>query len=111
MADGCICNGIVWIFNPKGDQRWASAEALGFLPTFLDVADERPAREQLDANGYGGYWEPQKLLPDGTMTYPGDPDLPWTARAKLRDETIYFYPAAFVAIVQPDGSNVCQRMD
>jgi len=112
MAQLLICNGVVWTFNPDGNTQWTNPDALGFLPGFLNAEDARPACEQLDANyGYGGHWRAGKIDAEGTYRYPGDPPLRWAARATLRDETILFYPYAFVAVIQPDGSNVMQRMD
>jgi hypothetical protein len=88
-------------------------DMLGFIPSFLDDLDPRPAREQFDANyRFGGGWisAPAAILPDDTMTYPGDPPYPVLAECRLRHERILFYPYEFVAIVQPDGSFVVQRM-
>jgi hypothetical protein len=45
------------------------------------------------------------------MTYPDDPPLPCVAETRLRDERVLFFPYGFVAIVQPDGAFVVQRMD
>jgi hypothetical protein len=104
-----ICNGLLWIFNEG-----ATPEALGLLPGFLNAADPRPAREQLDSNyGYGGNWQsaPAGITPDGSLTYPGDPPSPWLARTMLRDEHVLIYPYAFVAVVSADGSFAVQRMD
>lgn len=99
---------MLWIMMNGGDP-----EMLGFLPSFIDENDPRPAREQFDANyQYGGYWRTVGRLDDaGVMYYPGDPPMPPIAMTVLREETIYVYPTEFVAIVQPDGSFVTQRMD
>jgi hypothetical protein len=112
-----ICNELPWIFNPDIPEeyaRWATPEALGFLPGFINGADARPAREQLDTNyGFDGNWQsaPAGILSNGSMTYPGDPPLPWVARTMLRDEHILIYPYGFVAVIAPDGSFASQRMD
>lgn len=89
---------------------------LGFLPGFLDERDPASAKDQFDKNyQHGGGWQsfdgfvfdPVKH----TLKYPGDlPYIP-LARMMLRDETIYFYNHAWVAIVQPDGSFDVARMD
>lgn len=112
------CQGLIWTINEKAtdqlSRRWADFEALGFLPGFLNAADPRPAQEQLEANyTMGGGWHtgPTDIDEDGTMLYPGDDPLPWVIGTHLRDERILFYPFALVAIVQPDGSFVTQRMD
>ena len=89
-------------------------DALGFLPSFLDDADPRPAQQQLDANyPHGGYWRSEGASIDDRyrLCYPGDPPLPWIAVAILRDEMILLYPADFVAIMQPDRTFKFQRMD
>jgi hypothetical protein len=90
-------------------------EALGLLPYMLNADDPRPAREQFDASyGHGGGWQPMegfKLLADGRIKYPGDPALKPIAMIRLRDETIFFYDCAWVAIHQKDGSFEIARMD
>jgi hypothetical protein len=91
-------------------------EILGFLPSFLDEDDPRPAREQLDGNyQHGGGWRPItgfELEPlSGVITYPGDPPLTPFAAGKVRDEMILFYPYAFVLILQKDNTFEICRMD
>jgi hypothetical protein len=91
----------------------ANMGALGFIPSFLSEADQRPAAEQLH-EAYQGGWAPFKgfeMLPDGSISYPGDPALPVLFEVKLRDETIRVYPYAWVAVIQPDGSFEIARMD
>ena len=92
-------------------------EALGYLPSFLDEGDPRPAKEQLDS-GYrhGGGWDPQpgfrlSMDSDNILFYPGDPPLRPLARAKLRNELIVIYEHSYVAIIQPDHSFEVCRMD
>lgn len=77
-------------------------DEIGFLPSFLDEADPRPAREQFDANyPYGGYWRKVgEIDKAGVMHYPGDPDLRPIGGTRLRDEVVLVYPASFVAIIQ-----------
>ncbi len=93
----------------------ASIDMLGLIPTFLSEADPRPAREQLDANyRHGGGWIPHPgfaMLPGGALAYPGDPDLPLLAEARLRGEVVRFYECSWVAVVAPDGSFEVARMD
>lgn len=97
------------ILGPSGPD-W-----LGFLPSFLDDNNPAPARDQLDANyQHGGGWRPFdgfKMKTGGSLHYPGDPPLRPVATAQLRDETLYVYPHAWVAIVQPDGAYEVARMD
>ena len=92
-----------------------AVELLGFIPQFLSPNDERPAREQFHtAYSHGGGWRPFKgfdMLPNGNMSYPGDPPTRLIAEAKLRDETIRVYEHAWVAIVQPDGAFEVARID
>lgn len=89
-------------------------DEIGFLPEYLDEYDPRSAQEQFDANyPFGGGWQskPHRVDADGVLYYPGDPPLKPIGGTQLRDEMILVYPAAFVAIVQPDGTFVVQRMD
>lgn len=58
-----------------------------------------------------------EILPNGQMTYPGDP--PSNPLMKIErqphgespPETLYIYPHAFVGIIRPDGSQAVTRMD
>ena len=93
-------------------------EHLGFIPQMLNPQDPRPAAEQFDKNyAHGGGWSPNvgsafKMDPaTKTLKYPGDPAMKPLARAKFRDEEIYFYESAVVAIVQSNGTFEVSRMD
>jgi hypothetical protein len=90
-------------------------EHLGFLPEFLSLDNPQSAREQLDANyRHGGGWQPFTgftMLPNGNLTYPGDPETLLLAETRLRNEVIRYYQYSWVAIVQPDGSYEIARMD
>ncbi len=70
----------------------AKVEMLGFIPLMLSLKNPAPAREQLHA-GYrhGGGWTPFegfKMLANGNMRYPGDPDTLCLFETMLRDEII-----------------------
>jgi hypothetical protein len=85
----------------------ASPEHLGFIPSFLNEDDPRPAREQIDANyRHGGGWSPFVgfAMTRDVLCYPGDPPMSALAETKLREETIRVYDYSWVAIVQPDGT-------
>lgn len=102
---------MIWVLlHPK-----MTPEHLGFLPSFLNEADSRPAREQIDAGyAHGGGWSPMKgftLLPSGTLTYPGDPPLQPVAMTEIHEETLLFYPHDILVICQPDGSFEAARID
>lgn len=89
---------------------------LGSIPMFLSERDEDSAKQQLDKHySHGGGWNPLEGwtldLDSGVISYPGDPPLPPVAKAVLREETIYVYPHAWVAVVQKDGSYEIARMD
>lgn len=92
-----------------------SYDNLGYLPQFLSIEDERSAKEQLHDNyAHGGGWFPFKgfkMIEGNALKYPGDPAYHPLAKTTLRDETIFFYPHAWVAIVQKDGSYEVARMD
>jgi hypothetical protein len=87
---------------------------LGFIPTFLDEDDPRPAKEQIDARYISGWQSFKGFTLDpktGIMTYPEDPPLKPLAMTQLRDEQILFYECVWLAIVQPDGSFEVARLD
>ena len=90
-------------------------DMLGYLPTMLDENDPRPAKNQFNSNYQrGGGWthfEGFKMLSNGNLSYPGDPETILLAETKLRDEVIRFYQHSWVAIIQPDGSYEICRMD
>jgi hypothetical protein len=89
---------------------------LGFVPSFLDEHDPRPAAEQFHANYIGG-WHPQdgfKRSNNGggfQLTYPGDATLHPFAMMKLRKELILVYPHGYVGIFHADGSCEIARLD
>ena len=91
---------------------------VGFIPTFLDEDDPRPAAEQFNERymAVGGGWRPQKgfTVRDGrpTLYYPGDPPPEPLAVMTLHGaETIFIYRYGYVAIFQDDGSFEACRMD
>lgn len=90
-------------------------EALGYLPSFLDLDDPRPAREQLhSAYGHGGGWRPFKgftMQGDGNISYLGDPPIKLLAETTLGQELVRFYEHSWVGIIQPDGIYEISRMD
>jgi len=88
-------------------------DMLGIIPTFFSEEDPRPASEQI-ASEYIGGWSPFsgfKMLPNGDLSYPGDPPTVLLAETRLRDEVIRFYDSAWLAIIQPDGSFEVARLD
>ena len=93
-----------------------TVEHLGFLPGFISEDNPKPAREQIDDNyRHGGGWNAFRghtFNPETyAISYPGDPPLRPLARTRLRDEVIYFYPYAWVLILQADGSYEIARVD
>ena len=88
---------------------------LGFLPGFLNDNDPRPAVEQLDANYRHGGWHPMEGFTMNPRTfvlsYPGDPPFRPLAMIALRQERVFVYEHAFVAVVQPDGKFEAARLD
>jgi len=87
-------------------------ESLGFVPSFLDENDPRPAAVQFDRNYIGG-WHPMPgfTLEDDRLCYPGDPPLLPLAETRLRDEIIRLYEYEWIVVIQPDGSFQVSRMD
>jgi hypothetical protein len=97
------------------DPRCAPDHDVGFIPSFLDMDDPRPAREQFQERyAYGG-WSNQGgfTTKDGrpTLYYPDDPPLEPLACIAFREEAIFIYPYGYVAIFQPDGSFEACRLD
>ena len=93
-------------------------EMLGFIPDFLDPEDERPAKEQLDANyRHGGGWNPMSGftfdLADGTINYAGDPPYKPVASTYLpkTGETVVVYQFAWVGIFKNAKLIEVARMD
>ena len=97
------------------DMRYADPNYVGFIPTFLDLEDARPAKEQFAERYLYGGWRPQSGFKNdhGTpvLEYPGDPPLAPIACMKLRDELVFVYLHGYVAIFQKDGSFEACRMD
>lgn|SRR5215472_12346674 len=91
----------------------AHPDHLGFIPSFLSEHDPRPAAEQFRENYIGGWtsFKGFKLLPNGTLKYPGDPFIPPLFKSQLRDETITVYAHAWVMITQADGTWEVARLD
>jgi len=111
------CNGLTWVPMHPG----VTFEMLGFIPSFLSIEDERPARDQIAASYISGWpvfhnsshKDGFKLTEDGSMSikYPGDPPTLCLYMTKLRNEYIYFYQHAWLRISQPDGSWEIARLD
>jgi hypothetical protein len=102
---------MVWaLLHPK-----MTMERLGFLPMFLDEANVKCARDQInEAYQHGGGWQPFRgfeLLENGDLQYIGDPPTRRLAIAMLRNEEISFYEHAWVVIKQPDGKWEVARID
>lgn len=104
-------NGIMWY--PKHKQ--AEPDHLGFIPSFVSAIDPRPAVEQFDERySAGGGWHDFKgfrMLSNGNLKYPGDPETVLLYEATLHAETIRVYESAWVAVVQPGGSFAVARLD
>ena len=88
--------------------------AWGYIPSFLNSDDPRPAREQF-GEGYIAGWRPFKGFDMHPKThelrYPDDPTMKPIDKMKFRDELIILYPYSWVAIVQKDGTFEVSRMD
>lgn len=91
-------------------------EHLGFIPEFLNEADPRPARAQIDERyAHGGGWRPVDgftIDDDGSIRFPGDAaPLPPLAQTMLRGEAILFYEHDWLLILQRDGTFEIARVD
>ena len=92
----------------------ALPDHVGFIPTFIDLDDPRPAAEQFAERYVYGGWRNQPGFTASepfTLHYPGDPPLKPIAAMQLRDELILVYDYGYVAIFQKDGSFEACRMD
>ena len=94
-----------------------SVAELGYIPSFLNVRDERPARDQLNENyAHGGGWREFTGFTfdpiTKTITYPGDPTYKQIAQTELPNgEIVRVFPYAWVMIEQPNGDFEISRMD
>ncbi len=88
---------------------------LGHIPSMLNDANPKSAREQLDdAYQHGGGWLPIKGFKhrgDYAIKYPGDPLMVPLAAIKMRDEVVILYRYSVVAIFQKEGTFEVARMD
>lgn len=90
-------------------------EGVGFIPTFLDLDDPRPASEQFNERYVYGGWRHQEGFECAherfCLDYPGDTTLRPIAAIPFRDEMVMIYRYGYVAIWQKDGSFEACRMD
>lgn len=81
----------------------------GYIPSYLDVHDERPAAAQLAARYIGG-WKPRdwfhlEQMPSGYYALKGkDVPVAEIARMWFGSETLVLFEQFWCAIIQPDGS-------
>jgi hypothetical protein len=102
-------NGVPWFYVDE-----LAPEACGFIPSFLDVDDGRPLKEQINDNYIGGWHKFEGFQiksKSWTIAYPGDPDMQPLAGAALHGEVIAVYPYAWVMIVREDNSFEIARLD
>jgi len=99
----------------------------GFLPSFLDLNDERDAVTQINERyAHGGGWHDftgftlslagggpvvGEASDDYRARYPGDPAYRERSRTQLRDETIVMFDHSWTAVIQRDGSFRMARLD
>ena len=105
-----------------------ATELVGLIPHFLIESDPRPAAKQFNERyAFGGGWRPMTgwshryvTLRDAAgdaiadalaITYPGDPPYKPVALIEFRDEKVWVYPHAWVAIEKADDSVEISRMD
>lgn len=100
---------MIWIMkHPR-----AHPDMLGFIPSFLDESDPRPARDQFNERYWPGWipFDGFTMLENGDLSYPSDPPTRLIAETNLRDEIIRFYEHSWVAIIQPNKSFEVCRVD
>jgi len=89
-------------------------EMWGYIPSFLQDDDPRPAKEQFNER-YTAGWHPFEGftfdVDSETLRYPGDPPMKPRSVMMFRTETILLFDFSWVMIVQPDNSWEVCRMD
>jgi hypothetical protein len=92
----------------------ATLDHWGYIPSWLNEANPKTAKEQLnDGYAFGG-WQPFDgftLAEDDSLVYPGDPPQKPISEIQFRDERVILYPSSWVAVVQPNRSFEVCRMD
>lgn len=90
----------------------------GAIPTFLDAADPRPAREQINERYRWGGWKPftgfklvRSAAGEFSLVYPDDPPRRAVAFGQLREELIVLFESDWLMILQRDGSYEIARVD
>lgn len=91
-------------------------EGCGYaLNWVLDLPAGQPIIPHLDKSyRHGGGWYDFTgftVNPDGSLSYPGDPDLYPLVEVQHGQETFRMYPHAWVAVTQADGKTRICRMD
>jgi hypothetical protein len=103
-----ILDGVWWIVQGM------RPENLGYLPDFIEAADPRSMREQINDRYVSG-WSPFEGFTfdkrSFKLSYPGDPPMFPVAGTFLREEVLLLYPHDWVLILQPDGSWEAARLD
>ena len=93
---------------------------VGDIPFFVQTTDGRKAQEQINERySFGGGWRPLKgwnMNPETkVITFVeedgSDPPLNPIVVAKYKEQEIYVYQHAWVAIVEKDGTFEIGRMD
>jgi len=86
----------------------------GFIPTFLDEGDPRPAKDQFDDHYLGGFNHFDGFTLDPMtyrLSYPGDPPMKPLSVLMFRNERLIMYDFSWVVIMQPDRTWQVARMD
>lgn len=97
------------------DPRYNAAAAVGFIPTFLDLDDPRPAKEQI-AERYVSGWFPFEghnlNIEDGMiLTFEDDPPMWPIAFAVMHDDLVFVYPHGWTMLFHKDGKWEIARLD
>lgn len=89
-------------------------DVLGFIPSFIDENDPRPAKEQINEKYVSGWNKFDGFELDfGRMQlrYPGDPPMNVRAMCLFRHETLVLFDHAWFVIIQPDATWEAARLD
>jgi hypothetical protein len=113
-------NQVVWSLSHWAHKHGLNYDSLGHIPSFLHIDDERPAKEQIDANyQHGGGWREAntdghwKLIPERKQLqgHPDDEPYNLIASCWVGDDQVHLYDSAWCAIVHADGSMSVARLD
>jgi hypothetical protein len=111
-------NQVIWTLSRWAHQHRLTYDALGWIPQFLHTDDDRPAKEQIDANyQHGGGWHEAnedghwKITENGLQGDPDDPPYKMVASCRVGADEVMLFDSGWCAITHPDGTMNVARLD